>query len=168
MVMIALYWFKGLIQLFSPTHILPSKYHYNIGKSLYLASRGKEMEDKMLLYIADQMKHRIADMEDECPKLRFDMANIYYLSGMKAVGYSDYATSRSYFKVALSLLPTDRWVSQYKLCHCISLKLAKSVYSCGDVEEAQSILHEMLENCPSIEDKVPVQALLVTSEYYQY
>ena len=126
------------------------------------------MEDKMLLYIADQMKHRIADMQDECPKLRIDMANLYYLSGMKAVGYSDYATSRSYLKIALSLLPTDRWESQHKLCHRISLRLAKSVYSCGDVEEAQSILHEMLENCPSIEDRVPVKALLVTSEYYQY
>jgi len=126
------------------------------------------MEDKMLLYIADQMKHRIADMEDECPELRIEMANLYYLSGMKAVGCSDYATSRSYFKVALSLLPTDRWVSQYKLCHRISLRLAKSFYSCGDVEEAESILHEMLEKCVSIEDKVPVHALLVTSEYYQY
>jgi predicted ATPase len=123
------------------------------------------MDDKMLLYIADQMKHRIVYMEDECPELRIDIANLYYLSGMKAVGYSDYATSRSYFKVALSLLPTDRWESQYKLCHRISLRLAKSFYSCGDVEEAQSILHEMLEKCVSIEDKVPVHALLVTSEY---
>ena len=83
---------------------------------------------------------------------------------MKAMGYSDYATSRSYFKVALSLLPTDRWESQYKLCHRISLRLAKSIYSCGGVEEAQSILHEMLKKCLSIEDKVPAQALLVKSE----
>ena len=45
------------------------------------------------------------------------------------------------------------------------VRLAKSFYSCGDVEEAQSILHEMLEKCLSIEDKVPVQTLLVTSEY---
>ena len=165
MAVIAFYCLKCLIQLFSPNHILPSKYHYNIGKSLYLASRGKEMEDKMLLYIADQMKHRIVYMEDECPELRIDIANHYYSSGMKAVGYSDYATSLAYFKVALSLLPTDRWESQYKLCHRISLRLAKSFYSCGDVEEAQSILHEMLEKCVSIEDKVPVHALLVTSEY---
>lgn len=164
-----LYCLKGLIHLFSPNHIFPSKYHYNIGKSLYLTSRGKDdVEDEMLLYIADQLKHCIALMEDECPKLRIDIANLYDLSGMKAVGYSDYATSRSYFKVALSLLPTNRWESQHKLCHRISLRLAKSVYSCGDVEEAQSILHEMLENCPSIDDRVPVQALLVKSEYYQY
>jgi predicted ATPase len=119
----------------------------------------------MLLFIADQMKHRIMDMEDEWPESRIDLANLYYLSGMTSVGCSDYAISRSYFKVALSLLPTDRWESQYKLCHRISLRLAKSVYSCGDVEEAQSILHEMLEKCPSIEDKVPAQAILVTSEY---
>jgi predicted ATPase len=147
---------------------LPLKYHYNIGKSLYLASRGKDVEDEMLLFIADQMKHRIADMENESPELRIDIANLYYLSGMKAVGYSDYATSCSYFKVALSLLPTDCWETQHKLCHRISLRLAKSVYSLGDGEEAQSILLEMLEKCPSIEDRLPVQALLVTSEYYQY
>ena len=168
MVVIAFYCLKCLIQLFSPNHILPSKYHYNIGKSLYLTSKGKEMDDKMLLYIADQMKHCIVDMDDECPDLRIDIANLYNSSGMKAVGYSDYATSRVYFKVALSLLPTDRWESQYKLCHRISLRLAKSFHSCGDVEEAESILHEMLEKCVSIEDKVPVHALLVTSEYYQY
>jgi predicted ATPase len=165
MVVIAFYCLKCLIQLFSLNHILPSKYHYNIGKSLYLATKGKEMEDKMLLFIADQMVHRIVNMEDECPELRIDIANIYYLSGMKAVGYSDYATSRAYFKVALSLLPTDRWESQHKLCHRISLRLAKSVYSLGDVDEAQSILHEMLEKCLAIEDKLPVQALLVKSEY---
>ena len=122
----------------------------------------------MLLFIADQMKHRIADMEDECPELRIDIANLYYLSGMKAVGYSDYATSCSYFKVALLLLPTDCWEIQHKLCHRISLRLAKSVYSLGYVEEAQSILLEMLEKCLSIEDRLPVQALLVTSEYYHY
>jgi predicted ATPase len=165
MVMIAFYCLKCLIQLFSPNHILPSKYHYNIGKSLYFATKGKEMEDKMLLFIADQMKHCIANMEDECPELRIDIANLYYLAGMKVVGYSDYATSCLYFKVALSLLPTNRWKSQHKLCHQISLRLAKSYYSCGDVEEAQSILHEMLEKCLTIEDKLPVQALLVTSEY---
>lgn len=145
---------------------LPSKYHYNIGKLLYLTSKGKEMEDKMLLFIADQMMHRIVDMEEESPELRIDIANLYNSSGMKAAGYSDYATSRAYLKVALLLLPTDRWESQYKLCHQISLRLAKSVYSCGDVDEAQRILHKMLEKCPSIEYKVPVQALLVTSEYY--
>ena len=126
------------------------------------------MEDKMLLFIADQMKHCIADMEGECPELRIDIANLYYLSGMKAVGYSDYATSCSYFKIALSLLPTDRWETQHKLCHSILLRLAKSVYSLGDVDEAQSILLEMLEKCLSIEDRLPVQALLVSSEYYQY
>jgi predicted ATPase len=135
---------------------------------LYLTSKGKDLEDEMLLFTADQMMHRIVDMEDECPELRIDISNLYYLSGMKAVGYSDYAKSCSYFKVALLLLPTNCWESQYKLCHRISLKLAMSVYSLGDVEEAQSILHEMLEKCLSIEDRLPVQALLVTSEYYHY
>ena len=118
----------------------------------------------MLISIADQMKHCNVDMADESPESKIDIAKLYDLSGMKAMGCSDYATSRSYLKLALSLLPANRWETQYELSHRISLRLAKSIYSCGDVEEAQSILQEMLEKCRSIEDKVPVQVLLVTSE----
>jgi predicted ATPase len=131
-----------------------------------LTCKGKDVDGMMLISICDQMMHCHADMADESPDSKIDLAKLYYLSGMKAMGCSDCATSRSYLKLALSLLPTDRWEMQYELCHRISLMLAKSVHSCGDVEEAQSMLQEMLEKCRSIKDKVPVQALLVTSEFY--
>ena len=104
-------------------------------------------------------------LADESLESQIDIAKLYYSSGMKAVDCSDYATSRSYLKLALSLLPTDHWETHYDLCHQISLRLAKSYYSCGDVEEAQSMVQELMEHSRSIEDKMPVQALLVTSEY---
>jgi len=130
-----------------------------------LATKGRDAEDKMLLSIADQMMKGVCYLADESLESQIDIAKLYYSSGMKAVDCSDYATSRSYLKLALSLLPTDRWETHYDLCHQISLRLAKSYYSCGDVEETQSMLQELMEHSRSIEDKMPVQALLVTSEY---
>lgn len=122
------------------------------------------MDGMILISIADQMRHCTADMSNESPESKIDLAKLYDLSGKKAICGSDYATSRLYLKLALSLLPTNCWESQFELSHQISLSLAKSVYSCGDLDEAQSILQYMLEKCPSIEDKLPVQAMLVTSE----
>ena len=130
-----------------------------------MATKGRDAEDKMLLSIADQMMKGVCYLADESLESQIDIAKLYYSSGMKAVDCSDYTTSRSYLKLALSLLPTDRWETQYDLCHQISLRLAKSYYSCGDVEETQSMLQELMEHSRSIEDKMPVQALLVTSEY---
>lgn len=122
------------------------------------------MDGMILISIADQMKHCTAYMANESPESKIDLAKLYDLSGKKAMGCSDYVASRLYLNLALSLLPTDCWETQYELSHQISLRLAKSVYSCGDVEEAQSILQDLLEKCRSDEDKIHIQAMLVTSE----
>jgi predicted ATPase len=122
------------------------------------------VDGMILISIANQMRHCISDMANGIPESKIDLAKLYVLSGKKAMGGSDYATSRLYLKLALSLLPTNCWEMQFELSHQISLRMAKSVYSCGDVEEAQSILQDMLDKCRSFEDKVPVQAMLVTSE----
>lgn len=49
-----------------------------------------------------------------------------------------------------------------------NILLAKSISSCGDAEEAQCILQELLMKCRSVEEKVPVNdILLVRSEFCQ-
>ena len=131
--------------------------------SLYLTTKGKDM-DNIVFYVADQIKYGIASLADENPKLRIDIAKLYELSGTKAVACSDHAASRSYLTYALSLLPTDRWKSHYDLSIRISLRLAKSCYSCGDIEKAQCILQEITGQCHSFEEKLPAHALLATSK----
>lgn len=143
---------------------LSLQYHFRIGKSLYLANKGRDA-DEIILSIADQMMKGVCYLAHESLESQIDIAKLYYSSCMKAVDCSDYASSRSYLKIALSLLPIDCWETQYDLCHQITLRLAKSYYSCGDVEEARCLLKELMEHSRSIEDKMPVQALIVTSEY---
>ena len=143
---------------------LSLQYHYTLAKSLYLTSKGKDADD-MLLLIADQMKYGIVYIKNEEPGLQIDVAKHYESSGIKAARCLDYLASRSYLKIASSLLPHEHWESHHELSHRITLVLAKSIYSCGDAEEAQGILQELLLKCRSIEEKVPVQEMLVMSEY---
>jgi predicted ATPase len=132
--------------------------------SLYLTSKG-EAADDMLFCIVDQIKHGFGNLVDESPELRINIAKLFELSGSKAAVSSDHVASCSYLTYALSLLPPDHWKSHYDLSLRFSLRLAKSCYSCGDLEKAQFILQEMTSQCHSIEDKAPAHALLAKSEY---
>jgi predicted ATPase len=134
--------------------------------SLYSLFKGKgEVVDDVLFCIADQIKHGIGKLVDETPELGIEFSEFYELAGAKAVAYLDHATSCSYLTSALSLLPSDHWKSHYDLSLRINLCLAKSCYSCGNIEKAQCILQEMTSQCHSIQDKLPAHALLATSKY---
>ncbi|KAL3811928.1 hypothetical protein ACHAXA_001575 [Cyclostephanos tholiformis] len=141
------------------------QYHYKLGMSLYLMTKLKgDVADNVLFTIADQFKHGRGNLVDENPELGIEFAEFYELAGTKAVACSDHATSCSYLTSALSLLPPDHWKSHYDLSLRLSITLAKSCYSCGDVEKAQSILQGMTRQCHSIEDKLPAHALLAESK----
>jgi predicted ATPase len=131
---------------------------------LFSITKGKVADD-MLFSIADQITHGIDNLAaGEDPELRLDMAKLYGLAGSKAAACSDHAASCSYLKYALTLLPTLHWKSHYDLSLRFSFQLAKSCYSCGDVERAQCILEEITGHCHTIEDKLPAHSLLAGSE----
>ncbi|KAL3811603.1 hypothetical protein ACHAXA_011200, partial [Cyclostephanos tholiformis] len=119
-----------------------AQYHYSLGMTLYSITKGKVSED-MLFPIADQIKHGIGNLGAESPELRLDFAKLFELSSSKAVACSDHATSCSYVEHALSLLPTGHWKSHYEISFRLSLLLAESCYSCGDVEKAQCDIYHV-------------------------
>ena len=153
------------------THLIAivdlSQYHYSLGKSLYLMTKGKDVDDinGIIFSIADQINYGIEISPAQNPESRIDLANLNEMAGVKAVDCSDYVTAHSYLSIALSLLPTDHWKSHFDQSLRLSFLLAKSAYSRGDVKEAQGILHEILGECRCIEDKLPAYFLLVTSKY---
>ena len=141
------------------------KYHYSLGMSLYSTTKGNlNLVADIVFSIADQIKHGIANLGDEDPELRIDIAKLYESAGVQAATNSDHAASRSYLTYALGLLPADHWKIHYDVSLLFSLRLAKSCYSCGDLEKAHSILGETMLQCHSIEDKLPGYALLARSE----
>jgi len=85
------------------------------------------------------------------------------MAGAKAVVCSDHAAARSYVSISLSLMPMDRWTSEYEPSLRRSMLLAKSANSFGDLEMAQASLREILANARCIQDKLPAFFLLVTT-----
>jgi hypothetical protein len=141
------------------------KYHYSLGISLHSMTKGNpSLVVDIVFSIADQIKHGIDILGDENPELRIDIARLYESAGMQAAANSDHAASRSYLTYALALLPINHWQSHYHVTLRFSLRLAKSCYSCGDLDNAHSILGETIAQCHSTEDKLPGYALLARSE----
>jgi len=141
------------------------QYHYSLGVLLYSMTNG-EVADDILFSIADQVKQGIGCLANENPEFQIDIAKIFELSSIKAEACSDFVSSCSYLSFALSILPTDHWKSHYDLSHRLSIRLAKSYYSCGDVEKAHCTLDQITKQCHSIEDKLPAHALVATSKCY--
>jgi len=137
-----------------------NQYHYSLGMSLYSMTKGSNVDD-IIFSVADQINHGIDDLSAPSPELQLDLAELNEMAGVKAVDCSDYVTARSYLNIALSLLPTDHWISHYDRSLRLSFLLAKTAYSCGDVEKAQGILQEILGECRCIEDKLQAYFLLV-------
>ena len=123
-------------------------------------------EDDIICSVAEQINYGIDNSSVQSPELRLDLADLNEMAGAKAVDCSHYATARSYLSIAVSLLPTDHWKSRYDRSLRLFFLLAKSSYSCGDVEKAHDTLQELLEECHCIEDKLPAYFLQVTSKYH--
>jgi hypothetical protein len=146
------------------THFI-TQYHYSLGMSLFSMTKG-EVADDILFAIADQIKQGIVCLADESPECQIDIAKIYELSSIKAEACSDFVSSCSYLNYALSILPTDHWNSHYDLSRRFLIRLAKSYYSCGDIEKAYCTSKQITEQCHSLEDKLPAHALVATSKCY--
>ena len=132
---------------------------------MYSTTKGNlNLVGDIVFSIADQIKHGIDKLDDESPEFRIDIAKLYELAGMQAAANSDHAASRSYLTYAVALLPTDHWNSHYDSSLRFSLRMAKSCYSCGDLEKAHSILGETIVQCHSLDDKLHGYALLARSE----
>lgn len=131
--------------------------------SLYQTTTGDDVDD-IVFAIADQIMLGIDKLTDKGSEFRLDIAILYELVGIKAVVCSDFTASRAYFICALSLLPTNHWTSNYEMSLRCSLLCAKSYYSAGDMENAMSILQDIIGHCTSLQDKLPVYYLLQQSK----
>ena len=140
-----------------------SQYHYDIGMSLYSTTKGKDADD-VLIYIVDQIKRGIVHIEGETPELRSNIAKITATAVLNAVASSDHVAALSYSTFALSLLPINRWESHYELSLWFSIQSAKSCHSVGNVGKAQCIVQEVIEQCHSLQDKLPAYFLLALSK----
>lgn len=129
-------------------------------------TKGQDVND-IVFPMVDQIKLGIDYLEDDNPEFRVELAKLNEIAGMKAVVCSDYETARSYFAYAMSLLPNNHWKSHYDITLRCSLGLAKTQYSCGDVDNAQCTLQDVIRQCESFEDTLPACDLLVRCKIHE-
>ena len=128
--------------------------------ALYSAAKHDESDlNDVIFVIADQMNYGIDELKS--PDLRHELAKLNEMAGNKAVGHSAYDASHSYFKIALSLFQTNHWESEYDGSLRLSLLLANSAYSCGDVEESRNTLQHIFDHATCLDDKLDAYHLLI-------
>lgn len=120
--------------------------------------------DDIIFSIVDQINFGLVDLPPQSTDLRNDHARLFERAGIKAASRSDHAAARSYVGTALSLMPPHHWQSDYGLSLPLSILLAKSAFSCGDVGLAEDTLKEVLRESRSIQDKLPAYYLLATGK----
>ena len=155
----------GVLTLRLITTIHLSQYHYNIGMLLYSTTKG-EAADNVIIHIVDQIKRGIVQLEGETPELRSNIAKFTVAAVRNAVASSDHVAAFSYSTFALSLLPINGWESHYDLRLWFTIQSAKSCFSVGNVEKAQCIVQEVIEQCHSLQDKLPAYFLLALSKFH--
>lgn len=106
-------------------------------------TKGSDIGD-IVFSVTDQINHGVS--KGLSPELRCDLAELNEMAGIKAVGCSDYVTSRAYFNTALSLLPPNHWESHYDRSLQLYFLSAKSAYSCGDATEANATLRHLIHS----------------------
>lgn len=132
---------------------------------LYSTTKG-EAADNLIIHIVDQIKRGIVQLEGETPELRSNIAKFTVAAVRNAVASSDHVAAFSYSTFALSLLPINGWESHYDLRLWFTIQSAKSCFSVGNVEKAQCIVQEVIEQCHSLQDKLPAYFLLALSKFH--
>ena len=132
--------------------------------SLYPMTKGGD--EKSIFSITDHINHG-SDSSELSPELRLDLAKLNGIAGEVAMNLSDYATARTYFNIAVRLLPTDCWQNIYDLTLRSYLSLANAAYSSGDIEKSSAVLEKILDEAHCLSDKLDAYLLQVEILWYR-
>ena len=126
---------------------------------LYSVTRGRNIKCGVIFSIVNQINHGVPDLIQK--EMLNDVAELNLNSGSRAMERSDYATAKSYFNNALTLLPENHWISSYDFSIRLFFLRSKAAFSCGDIETAYVSIKEILDKGGCLEDKLDAYFLYV-------
>ena len=91
------------------------------------------------------------------------LANLNYHAGNKALNALATEAANEFFRQSLELLPADSWEVVYERTYRIYQKLAKSELMCGNYENSEMLLNQLLNHAKSDLDKAEALAEQTTS-----
>ena len=119
------------------------KFHFDIGMNLLNNCMNQpEVKSQCLYAILDQINHGVPSLCDESQSISIAKLNLE--AGLASMLQSNYTSGYNFARSAVSLLPEGSWETRYDLCLRLYSLLAKTAYSCNQVDEAKVRVHIMI------------------------
>lgn len=96
-------------------------------------------------------------------EMQYQLSDINYHAGNKALTALAMESANEYFTLAKELLPGNCWKRRYESTFAIYQRTAKTELMCGNYENSEKLLNEVLENAKTDMDKMACLAEQTTS-----
>ncbi len=132
--------------------------HLQIGRLLIAVMPADKIAER-IFNLVNQFNRGAALISDPSEKSR--VAELNLLAGRKARAATAYAAACSHLSVGISLLDREGWESHYDLAFNLWLLRAECEFLCGNFQEAEGLISELLERAASKADKAAAYRLRI-------
>jgi PAS domain S-box-containing protein len=132
--------------------------HLRIGR-LLTARMPPDKLSENIFDVVNQLNRGAALISDLNEKQRVAQLNLR--AGRKAKTSAAYAAARSYFSVGMTLLGCEGWESQPELTFGLWLERAECAFLCGNFDETEGLLAELVKKGASKSDKAAAYRLRI-------
>ncbi|MEH1776044.1 trifunctional serine/threonine-protein kinase/ATP-binding protein/sensor histidine kinase [Nostoc sp.] len=120
--------------------------HLHIGRLLQQATTANERDEKIFA-IVNHLNQGAALISDEQEKE--ELAQLNLAAGHKAKGATAYAAALDYFNIAIAMLTSNCWHSQYNLALILYEGATESAYLCTNFEQMEQLTEVVLNHAQS-------------------
>ena len=137
--------------------------HLQIGR-LLLTRGGASVPEEELFSIVSHLNLGRGLIRDS--RERAQLAHLNFDAGRKAKLSTAYQAARDYFRIAIELSPSDSWQNDYDFTLALHLDAAECEYLCGNLEQAESDIAELLSRARTRVDKARIYRMKIVR--YEY
>jgi predicted ATPase/signal transduction histidine kinase len=135
-----------------------AKVHLQIGRLLIAAMPPDKIAER-IFNLVNQFNRGAALISD--PNEKHRVAELNLRAGTKAKASTAYAAARIYLSVGMALLRREDWENRYELAFSLWLLRAECEFLCGNFQEAEGLISELLERAASKADKAAAYRLRI-------
>jgi predicted ATPase/transcriptional regulator with GAF, ATPase, and Fis domain len=139
------------------------KLHLQIGRIL-LTRGGANAPEEELFSIVSHLNLGRGLISD--PQERSQLSHLNFDAGCKAKLSTAYQAARDYFRIAIELSPSDGWQNDYEFTLALHLDAAEGEYLCGNIEQAEYDIAELLSRARTRLDKAQIHRMKIVR--YEY
>ncbi|ALF55097.1 hypothetical protein ACX27_23355 [Nostoc piscinale CENA21] len=135
--------------------------HLQIGRLLQQQLLENEQEER-LFDIVGHLNQGLGliSQADE----RQTLAQLNFQAGIKAKTATAYNAATGYFQIAIALLESDCWQTQYELALNLYVAAAEASYLSGDFESMEQLAAQVLQQAQTIFDKVKIFEIQIVAQ----